>query len=870
MWEKVDTDLGRLCPTERKFREIERSPHSASLMIREQIQKLASQYKFLHWHLAFPDVFVLTSESGKIENEQTGWSRGFDVVLGNPPWERVVVKEKEFFAKRSPDVASAKTAAARRALITKLEENEPSLFRDFREAQRLGEGESHILRWSGKFPMCGVGRDINSAYVFSELSYQVIQPSGKLGLIVPSAIVTDNTTKLFFQDMIESDRLVSVFDFENRAKLFADIDSRMKFCLLTLSGVRGVNASEGPIFSFYLTNPSDLAEEERRFSLSASDILRINPNTRTCPVFRNRKDAELAKSISGHTSIISHDERTSNREDWGVRTRPGLYHMSNDSSLFRTATQLEDAGFTRIRNQFTSIAGDFLPLYEAKMVHQFDHRWLSFGPNGEAIDSEQVPHSAVDLGMPKFWVPAIETLRRAEDSLGSQLVVRVITNPTNERTVISAVLPKYGIGNSLLLVVLESQKMPLLNATLNSLAADYFARQKLAGTNLNPYIFKQLPVPTSDALHHLSAIDERTSWWQWILARAFELTYTAWDLNVFALDCGFSGPPFQWDCQRRFQIRCELDAAYFHLYLGSGTEWGMSKGENKGEGNNETLLEMFPTPRDAVSYIMDTFPIVRRKDEAKYGEYRTKRVILEIYDQMTEIIEANEAIRAANPGKSEEELRPLLRSYQSPLNPPPGPPTDADGNFIPYADWTDEIRQAYREVIHIDSVSPSQSDKDRSRERQRLEQGQGILYLRLILMERNVPVQFEVLASDLCFALNTGLRRRFLLDEPVPDNERSNANTTAMLPNLLAQVEALHASGVVTIETKRGRRMVSLADLSGLDSDLSKAMAAHVKEAIEATTKLIGKRDNDAFRTGAFDELQPFIKEDELENLTTL
>jgi hypothetical protein len=126
----------------------------------------------------------------------------------------------------------------------------------------------------------------------------------------------------------------------------------------------------------------------------------------------------------------------------------------------------------------------------------------------------------------------------------------------------------------------------------------------------------------------------------------------------------------------------------------------MANGKDKSDGVNQTLLEMFPTPRDAVSYIMDTFPIVRRKNEAKYGEYRTKRVILEIYDQMTEIIGANEAIRAANTGKSEEELRPLLRSYQSPLNPPPGPPTDANGNFIPYADWTDEIHRQYANVIH--------------------------------------------------------------------------------------------------------------------------------------------------------------------------
>ena len=117
----------------------------------------------------------------------------------------------------------------------------------------------------------------------------------------------------------------------------------------------------------------------------------------------------------------------------------------------------------------------------------------------------------------------------------------------------------------------------------------------------------------------------------WLLPRVIELTYTAWDLQPFAQDCGWDGPPFRWDEERRFLIRCELDAAYFHLY---GIE------------------------RDDVDYIMETFPIVKRKDEQKYGEYRTKRVILEIYDAMAE------AGRSGQP-------------YQTRLDPPPADPTVA-------------------------------------------------------------------------------------------------------------------------------------------------------------------------------------------------
>ncbi len=108
-----------------------------------------------------------------------------------------------------------------------------------------------------------------------------------------------------------------------------------------------------------------------------------------------------------------------------------------------------------------------------------------------------------------------------------------------------------------------------------------------------------------------------------------------------------------------FLLRCELDAAYFHLYLGESEEWG---------NDSPQLREMFPTPRHAVEYIMETFPIVKRKDIKRHGDYRTKLVILDLYDQM------QQAMESGSP-------------FHSQLNPPAGPPTDSEGNFIPMADW---------------------------------------------------------------------------------------------------------------------------------------------------------------------------------------
>ncbi len=130
---------------------------------------------------------------------------------------------------------------------------------------------------------------------------------------------------------------------------------------------------------------------------------------------------------------------------------------------------------------------------------------------------------------------------------------------------------------------------------------------------MKPFNLKQLPVILPNQYAMTSKLDNRDLVGDWILPRAIELTYTAWDLEPFAKDCGYDGPSFKRNEHRRFLLRSELDTAYFHLYS---------------------------IERDDVDYITETLPIVKRKDEKQYGEYRTKRVILEIYDEIQRAMES--------------------------------------------------------------------------------------------------------------------------------------------------------------------------------------------------------------------------------------
>ena len=246
----------------------------------------------------------------------------------------------------------------------------------------------------------------------------------------------------------------------------------------------------------------------------------------------------------------------------------------------------------------------YLPLYEAKMMHQFTHRWATYERSGKTRDMTEAELADPDaLPLPRYWVDERDVEARLEKwGRGWLLGFRNITNTTNERTGIFGLIPLAGVGNSTPLIRFQDDIAPelaaCLSCNLSTFCLDYVTRMKLGGTNLNFFYVEQLPVIPPD-WYTPDLID-------YIAPRVLELTYTAWDLQPFARDLGYEGPPFPWDAERRFTLRCELDALYFHLY-------GIA--------------------REDVAYIMDTFPIVKRKDEAAHGEYRTKRVILELYDQ---------------------------------------------------------------------------------------------------------------------------------------------------------------------------------------------------------------------------------------------
>ncbi len=599
---------------------------------RTEVDRLSDKYQFFHWHLAFPEVFA---------------AGGFDCVLGNPPWEHTELKEKEWFAERRLDIANARTGAERKRMIETLKQEDPPLYAAFADSLREHDGASHFLGNSGRYPFCGRGR-INVYTVFAEGMRTLLNDRGRVGCVLPTGIATDDTTKFFFQDVADKKSLVSLFDFENRRGLFPAVDSRMKFCLFT-SG-RGLHpTTETAEFVFFAHGVEDLRDTERRFTLSAEDIALLNPNTRTCPIFRSRRDAELTKAIYRRVPVLIREAQGDRPEEnpWGLSIRR-VFNMGIPEVVDLC---LEDPSVDE--------QADLYPMYEAKLVHQYDHRFASYSGD-DAIDlTAMTKLDPAKSARSRFWIQRSEVCQKLAPLWDRRwlLVWRDICRNTDERTVIAAVLPFAGTDFTLRCGLPSHEEVctrAQLIANWNAFAFDYCTRQLMGGTHLSDFITRQLAVfPPATSTQSCRWTDDSVTLRDWLLARVLELSYTAWDLRPFAQDCGWSGPPFRWNEERRFLLRCELDAAFFHLYLPAEENGDWRRAEGETAEDLARLKTSFATPRDAVAYIMDTFPIVRRKDEKKYDhDYRTKRVILEIYDAM------QESIRTGQP-------------YQTRLDPPP-------------------------------------------------------------------------------------------------------------------------------------------------------------------------------------------------------
>lgn len=577
----------------------------------DRAHALAREERFLHWELAFPRVWRNWASA-----ESDG---GFDAVIGNPPWDRMKMQEVEWFAARRPDIARQARAADRKRMIEALKEQGDALARDYEQARHRAETAARLATRSGVYPLLGRG-DVNIYALFVERAQQLIRADGLAGLLVPSGIASDLTASAFFRSVSTSGRVLALLDFENRRRrdrdgsrrqeFFPDVDTRFKFCVFVVGGLR--RAGNTAECGFFLTDPPSPGDPAL-FALTPADFRAVNPNTGTAPIFRTRRDAELTRAIYARLPVLVDRSGEEPVKAWPVEYLR-MFDMTNDSRLFWSRAMLEAEGAYQVdMSRWRKGDREWLPLYEGKMVQAFDHRAASVVVNPDNLNRPAQPRPATEAehadpawtAEPQFWVTGEDTAQVIQ--LHYVLGFKEISSVTNERTVISALLPAVGFGNKvpLLLPHGDGRFEFLQVANLNAFAFDFVVRQKLHAQTLNLFILEQLPVVPPEGYDR--RFGTRTAR-EIVADHVLRLTYTAHDMAAFARDMGHVDaegevlPPFIWNEAERRHLRARLDALYFHLY-GVADE-------------------------DEVRYILSTFPIVGRKDRDAYGCYLTADLIV--------------------------------------------------------------------------------------------------------------------------------------------------------------------------------------------------------------------------------------------------
>ena len=588
-----------------------------------EVKRMADEQRFFHWCVEFPEVFAA--------------NKGFDVMCGNPPWDKLQMEEEKWFAGKNNDIVKAANQADRKKKISQLEAEDPNLYQEFQEACNAIVSQSNFVKNSGRFPLTAVGK-LELSSLFAELCLSFTKDAW--GLVLPTGIAVNDSNKYFFSKLIDENRLISLYDFENREKLF-DIDSRFKFCLITAGKAQAEPRTVSG--GFYLTRIDHLLDPRRIYTLRTDDFARFNPNTKLCPIFRTAKDANLTAKIYRKAPILINDETKENI--WGIRFMM-MFNMASASSVFRTRKQLDELGGQLQRDSYIVENDVYVPLYEGKMFWLYNHHYASF-PNEYEVEKRpssinSTPYSILADSCssiaPWYWVnkSLVDSRLIDGDKEGNvrwkwehsyYIAFRDVARAADARTCIASLMPSgIAAGDKAPLVFTSRSLIPsaCFAAMLSSLVFDYVARQKVGGSSMALFIMKQQPTLTPDQIP--SAMQ-----WQ-IVKRVAELCYFNHDMDGWASELWEemseeqrselpqlgAQQPWIYNPERRAILQAELDAIFAHLY-----------------GLNTEDLRYILDPEDVCGKgcINETFRVLKDNEIRQYGEYRTKRLVLEAWNK---------------------------------------------------------------------------------------------------------------------------------------------------------------------------------------------------------------------------------------------
>lgn len=546
----------------------------------------ARRARAFHWPLEFPDVM------------QRG---GFDLVLGNPPWEKLTLFEREFFS-AFPDVSEESNASIRTKALTELLKQLPNLNEKWRRAQYEMEALGNYVRSAGRFDFTGVG-DLNLYAMFTELSMQINRSSGFSGLVLKSAMFTGSTWANFTDHIITSGQLQAVYDFKNWESLFSSVGYHERFCL---AAIKKKSAGGKISISVGLTNPSQLSESGRTLQIDRSFPRLINPDTGTLP------QCETADELMT-LSRVALSFPTLSSSSWDVRYTRGL-DMTADAAHMVDREFLENEGFSLNGNWFFKGETRFAPVYEGKFIQQYNHRFATFdgiprarrfGVKAATMRPTEEQFASYDFEiLPRYWVSKefyMEDIARRRISDQWNLSFRHTTNViSNFRTAIGCIVGSTAFSYQSPNIVVsdgDARETALFLSMFNSVPYDNLLRTKFYGANLTKGLLMQ-----SFVLDRRSLIPYEDE----LVEMVCKLTHTSESVSKFAEQAGFADRSIMTE-RERLGMLARIDAIMFSLF-----------------GFDKTSAES----------IFATFPIWRAKQVEQFGNFVSRDLTLGAMDEV--------------------------------------------------------------------------------------------------------------------------------------------------------------------------------------------------------------------------------------------
>lgn len=581
----------------------------------KRIMVLKIRHSFFHWGLEFPEVFAQKQEGG------------FDATVGNPPWDILKPNSQEFFSAYAPDFRKYDKQKAGQVSAHLMKEH-PSIQKKWNEYIQEFEEQSEYVREHSAYQFLGKG-DINTYKLFLERFFGLLKSGGRLGIVTPSGLYTDQGCQPLREMFFSQSHINCLYCFENRwPTVFNAVDGRFKFILFCTE-----KGGQTDFFrcAFMKHDPERLPViESNALRMSVEKIKKLSPDSLAVMELNSQRDVEIMTSIYGDLPLLGEKVE----EGWNVKLRMGDYHLTNDSYRFnRIETLLESIPTSAEELISKLLEYNHYPVYEGKNCWFFDS----------------------NVSLPTLCVENKHTHGIAFKL--PRVGFRRIAASTNERTLIPCIIPGKSLCTYGIIFADDNADVPLslmeriiYAAFIGSFSLDFILRFQISTSisNSNGY---SLPIPRSYA--GTKKFDE-------LIARVCRLISTTGefsDLWNSVFDSKWQSPIFWYPSSAPIDTYGPIHEQEIRLRLRDEAkdltaDWGPHCGvhdrtsDRRDTGDRAQLraeidayvAHLYGLSRDDFAYILDTFPVLKRKEEQAFGEFMSKRKCLEEYDRIAKIL----------------------------------------------------------------------------------------------------------------------------------------------------------------------------------------------------------------------------------------